>query len=157
MQVDKQVPPGNSKRRTKFWKQQPIVNYADEEEVVKPNSCSSVENSRRGSVSSSQGSPIKVSPKKGKDQKSKKSASAVGGGQDDVHRKSRRNSKEKIESPRDENRLSAGARLYRVMEEQALGEAIELQSANLYTGESRRMSLCSPVTSSPNFRYSQII
>ena len=154
LQIEKQqtVTPGSTKRRTKFWKP-PIVNV-DEEEVAKTNSSSSIENSRRGSMCSSQGSPIKVSPKKGKDQKSKKSSSpTVGGGQDDVHRKSRRNSKEKSESPRDENRLSAGARLYRVMEEQALGEAIGGLNENSYTGESRRMSLCSPVTSSPNFRY----
>lgn len=146
----------NSKRRTKFWKQ-PITNYVDEEEIVKTNSSSSVENSRRESMSSGQGSPIKSSPKKSKEQKSKKSALPnVSVGQDDTmimcRRTNRKNSKDRNESPRDENRLSAGARLYRVMEEHALGETLRESNENLYSGGSRRRSLCSP-GSSPNFRY----
>lgn len=148
---------GNSKRRTKFWKQ-PIINYVDEEEIVKTNSSSSVENSRRESMSSGQGSPIKSSPKKSKDQKAKKSPSSQNSADDATsssstnRRANRRNSKDRNESPRDENRLSAGARLYRVMEEQSLGEHSGESNENLYPEGSRRMSLCSP-GSSPNFWY----
>ncbi|XP_074106071.1 uncharacterized protein LOC141531888 [Cotesia typhae] len=95
----------------------------DEDEVLQIRSGgSSVDNSRRESLASqASGSPSRTSPKKSRDRK------VVS--QDDVIRRPRR---ERSDSPGNESRLSAGARLYRVLEEQALGEAIVASAEGLY-------------------------
>ncbi|CAD6230882.1 GSCOCG00006865001-RA-CDS, partial [Cotesia congregata] len=113
--------PSSGKRRA--WLRKHMPQSLDEDEVLQVRSGgSSVDNSRRESLASqASGSPSRTSPKKSRDRK------VVS--QDDVIRRPRR---ERSDSPGNESRLSAGARLYRVLEEQALGEAIVASAEGLY-------------------------
>ncbi|KAG8036051.1 hypothetical protein G9C98_004630 [Cotesia typhae] len=113
--------PSSGKRRA--WLRKHMHQSLDEDEVLQIRSGgSSVDNSRRESLASqASGSPSRTSPKKSRDRK------VVS--QDDVIRRPRR---ERSDSPGNESRLSAGARLYRVLEEQALGEAIVASAEGLY-------------------------
>ena len=72
---------------------------------------------------------------------------------DEVHRRTRKDAKERGGSPGNESRLSAGARLYRVLEEQALGEAIVASVDTLYVPRSRPNSLCTTAALSNYSRY----
>ncbi|XP_044586190.1 hyccin isoform X2 [Cotesia glomerata] len=113
--------PSSGKRRA--WLRKHMPQSLDEDEVLQIRSGgSSVDNSRRESLASqASGSPSRTSPKKSRDRK------VVS--QDDVIRRPRR---ERSDSPGNESRLSAGARLYRVLEEQALGEVIVASAEGLY-------------------------
>lgn len=106
-------------------------------------------------MASSHGSPIRGSPKKLREKKTEII-------QDDVLRRPRKDRDRSI-SPGNESRLSAGARLYRVLEEQALGEAIVASVDTLYVngmraidrGRPTSLSTTGPLTS--HSRYLSII
>ncbi|XP_063984492.1 hyccin isoform X2 [Diachasmimorpha longicaudata] len=105
------APPVLSTKRRAWLRKHP-QHSLDDDEVNPPRSGgSSVDTSRRESLASSHSSPNRTSPK----QKSKEKKI-----DEEVHRRR----KDKNSSPGSESRLSAGARLYRVLEEQALGEKI---------------------------------
>lgn len=114
--------PSGGKRRA--WLRKHMHQSLDEDEVLQIRSGgSSVDNSRRESLASqASGSPSRTSPKKLRDRK-------AGSAQEEVVRRPRR---DRSDSPGNESRLSAGARLYRVLEEQALGEAIVASVDGLY-------------------------
>lgn len=143
-----------SKHRTWPWRHSQ-QNSPDEEEIGqnKANSSSSKESSRRESINSNQSSPNRSSPKKKKDEQSKRTDSI--GTQDSVHRRLRKESKEKSVSP-SESRMSAGARLCRVLEEQRLDDVLG-ESVDLYIGNSRPVSLCSTAAFPTNTWYQQIL
>lgn len=118
----------------------------------KANSSSSKDSSRRESINSSQGSPSKSSPKKKKDKDDNQSKKTdLNNTQDSVPRRLRKESKDRSVSP-SESRMSAGARLYRVLEERTLDEVLG-ESVNLYIGNSRPVSLCSTAALSTNTWY----
>lgn len=124
---------GSHKRRPWHWKHA-LPNSIDKKDmgVGKAQSSSSLENSRRGSIcSNSQSSPIKSSPKKSKDQQSKKTAVD---NKDDISHKTRKDSNVMC----DDRLAAANAHLYSLLEEQALGEIIRESVENVYTeGNSR--------------------
>lgn len=101
------------KRRTWLWKN-PLHNSFDDSDIVQADRhqgpSSSAEASRRGSVCSSQSSPNRASPKRGT--KPKKDG-----------QRSRR------ESLKDAG-ANVAQKLYRVLEEQALGESIGKKNKN---------------------------
>ncbi|XP_046411711.1 hyccin isoform X3 [Neodiprion fabricii] len=136
-----------SRHRTWPWKHSQ-QNSPDEEDIGqnRANSSSSKDSSRRESINSNQSSPSKSSPKKKKDEQLKKAESLST--QDSVHRRLRKESKDRSVSP-SESRMSAGARLYRVLEEQRLDEVLG-EPVNLYIGNSRPVSLCSTAALSTN-------
>lgn len=153
-QVEKQQQPavsGSSKRR--LWhRKHALSNTVDKKDMGKAQSSSSLEGSRRGSVcSSSQGSPIKSSsPKKSKDQQLKKTTL------DDASQKSRKDSNLKCDSSTySDDRLTANAHLYSVLEEQALGEIIRESVENVYAdgNNSRSMKFCATAALSSNIWY----
>lgn len=137
-----------TKRRNWLRKHVPQV-AADEDEVQRSraNSMSSNVSSRRESAASAQGSPVRSSPKKSKESKNKSVPA-----QDEVLRRPRKD-RDVRDSPGNESRLSAGARLYRVMEEQFLGEAVEDTFENLYIESGRRISICTTLSMKSNNRY----
>ncbi|XP_034951334.1 uncharacterized protein [Chelonus insularis] len=113
--------PSGSKRRV--WLRKHAHQSLDDDDVAQLRSgSSSIDNSRRESLASSHGSPSRISPKRLRD---KKPDSLT----DQVIRRSRKDDSDSLQN---ENRLSAGARLYRVLEEQALGEAIVVSMDTLY-------------------------
>lgn len=119
--------PPSGKRRV--WLRKHTQQSLDDDDINPPKSgASSVDNSRRESLASSHGSPSRSSPKKLRDKKGdnliNQDLSA------DIHR--RRKDRDRNASPGNESRLSAGARLYRVLEEQALGEKIVASLDSLY-------------------------
>lgn len=145
---------GASKRRN-WLRKHAIHSSFDEDEQSRRGSAhglmASGENSRRESVCSAAGgqsssSPSRAaaaSPKKTRDNNKK---------DDEVHKRSRRDSKH--ESP--ESRLSAGARLYRVLEEQVLGSNEPSEEKFIMGGGERPISLTcnSTVLTTTNTWYS---
>ncbi|XP_044017778.1 hyccin-like isoform X2 [Aphidius gifuensis] len=109
--------PSSGKRRV--WLRKHTQQSFDDDDINIIKSCtSSIDNSRRESLASSHGSPNRSSPKKIRDKKFDNTGELLSSV--DVHR--RRKDKDKNTSPGNESRLSAGARLYRVLEEQSLGD-----------------------------------
>ncbi|XP_014474842.1 PREDICTED: protein FAM126B isoform X2 [Dinoponera quadriceps] len=153
-QVEKQQQPtvsGNSKRRPWHWKH--TLPSSDKKDTVgRAHSSSSLEGSRRGSISSSHSSPIKSSPKKiSKDQQSKK---ATHENKDDASQKARKDNNAKCDSTSfADDRLAANAHLYSVLEEQALGEIIRESVENLYTDGNRSINYCATAALSSNIWY----
>ncbi|XP_032671421.1 hyccin isoform X2 [Odontomachus brunneus] len=153
-QVEKQQQPtvsGSSKRRPWHWKHA-LPSSVDKKDtgVGKAHSSSSLEGSRRGSVCSSHSSPIKSSPKRSKDQQSKK---ATHENKDDASQKARKESSIKCDSTFGDDRLAANAHLYSVLEEQALGEIIRESVENLYTEGNRSIGYCATAALSSNIWY----
>lgn len=154
-QVEKQQQPavsGSSKRRPWHWKHA-LPNSIDKKDtgVGKAQSSSSLESSRRGSVCSGQNSPIKSSPKKSKDQQSKKMGHE---NKDDVNQKARKDNNVKCDmSSFADDRLAHNAHLYSVLEERALGEMIRESVENLYTDGNRSINFCTTTTLSSNIWY----
>lgn len=157
-EIEKQQQPvisSGSKHRPWHWKHT-LPNPVDKKDagLKKAQSSSSLESSRRGSIcSSSQSSPIKSSPKKNKDQQSKKTAVD---NKDDGGQKTRKDSKDvKSNFTFSDDRLSAAnAHLYSVLEEQALGEIIRESVENVYTeGNSRSINYCASAALSSNIWY----
>ncbi|XP_023290782.1 hyccin isoform X4 [Orussus abietinus] len=122
-------------RGWRSWKPS-LRGTVDEEEAAR-SSPSSKESSRRESTTSIQGSPMRSSPKRSRDQSKKTSTDCSGNILEEVRRRPRRGSKEGNESM-EENRSSAGARLYRLLEERALGEAIIEPSDDPYIPAGRQ-------------------
>ncbi|XP_019699348.1 hyccin isoform X2 [Harpegnathos saltator] len=154
-QVEKQQQPtvsGSSKRRPWHWKHTlpSSVDIKKDMGVGKAQSSSSLEGSRRGSVCSSHSSPIKSSPKKSKDQQSKK---ATHENKDDASQKARKDSNVKCDSTFADDRLATNAHLYSVLEEQALGEIIRESVENLYTEGNRSINYCATAALSSNIWY----
>lgn len=153
-QVEKQQQPtvsGSNKRRPWNWKHA-LPSSIDKRDtsVGKMQSSSSLEYSRRGSLSSSQNSPIKSSPKKSKDQQLKKTAHE---NKDDAGLKVRRDSSVKYDPIFTDDRLAANTQLYSVLEEQALGEIIRESVENLYTEGNRSINFCTTPALSSNIWY----
>lgn len=150
-----QAVPAVTKRRNWLWKHAHQSSVDDEEGVARSRTNSitstSAANSRRESAASSQGSPLRSSPKRGKEGKSKKIDFSF----EDVLRRPRRDSKDRSASPGNESRLSAGARLYRVLEEQALGESVNDNFDNFYMENARRLSVCTTTSMKSNNRYNK--
>lgn len=153
-QVEKQQQPavsGSSKRRPWHWKHA-FPNSVDKKDmgVGKAQSLSSLESSRRGSVCS-QNSPIKSSPKRSKDQQSKKTNLE---NKDDINHKTKKDSNVKCDlSTFADDRLAPNAHLYSVLEEQALGEIIRESVENLYTEGNRPINFYTTTTLSSNIWY----
>lgn len=157
-QAEKQQRPrvsGSHKRRPWHWKHA-LPNSIDKRDmgVGKAQSSSSLENSRRGSIcSNSQSSPIKnSSPKKSKDQQSKKTTID---NKDDINHKIRKDSNVMCDSTFSDDRLAAAnAHLYSLLEEQALGEIIRESVENVYTeGNNRSIQFCATAALSSNTWY----
>lgn len=153
-QVEKQQQPtvsGSNKRRPWNWKHA-LPNSVDKKDmgIRKVQSSSSLESSRRGSLCSSQNSPIKSSPKKNKDQQLKKTAHE---NKDDTNQKIRKDSNVKYDPIFTDDRLAANTQLYSVLEEQALGEIIRESVENLYTEGSRSINFCTTPALSSNIWY----
>lgn len=161
------TPMSLAKRRAWLWKN-PMHNSFDDTDIINADEHqlpgivappSSVENSRRESICSSQSSPNRSSPRRNRESKSKKDSG-----------KSRKNSIKESKQDRPDHsasstagheggssRSSAAQRLYRVLEEQALGEAIgRLSSGSLKSKQQQQqpLNLCASGEVSPNNRYS---
>lgn len=132
--------PGGSKRRA-WLRKHTHYSLDDDDAAVQPRSGgSSVDNSRRESLASNHGSPTnRGSPKKLRDKKTELI-------QDDVQRRPKKEKDTRSNSPGNESRLSAGARLYRVLEEQALGESIVASVDTLYDNGMRAIDRSRPTS-----------
>lgn len=152
-----------SKRRAWLWKHAPHYSMEDDLDgggttgFQQKSSCSSLENSRRESLNSSHGSPNRnSSPRRNRDSQQTKqrgNVDIVSSMIEEVHRRNRKENKDRGGSPSNESRVSAGARLYRVLEEQALGEAIVASVDTLYVTRRRPNSLCTSAALSNYTRY----
>lgn len=157
-----------TKRRAWLWKN-PMHNSFDESDIINADKHqlpgmiappSSVENSRRESLCSSQSSPNRASPKRNRESRNKKDSG-----------KSRKDSIKESKQDRSDHsaqscssheggssRPSAAQRLYRVLEEQALGEAIGRLSSGSFKNkqqpQQQPINLCASGEVSPNNRYS---
>ena len=158
------TPRSVTRRRAWLWKN-PLHNSFDDTDIaiadrhqvpgiVAPPS--SVENSRRGSVASSQSSPNRSSPRKNRESRKK------GDGQGKSRKDSIKEAKKEAagesagQSSSTHERSSAAQRLYRVLEEQALGEAVGKLSGSSTKSKNQQqpLNLCTPGDVSPNNRYS---
>ncbi|XP_031778561.1 hyccin isoform X1 [Nasonia vitripennis] len=150
----------STRRRAWLWKN-PLHNSFDDTDIaiadrhqlpgiVAPPP--STENSRRESLCSSQSSPNRSSPKRNRGEPKSKKDISQGKGKKDLSKDSTKESSGQTS----DSRGSTAQRLYRVLEEQALGEAV----GRLSGGSSRNkpqnqpMNLCAPGDVSPNNRYS---
>ncbi|KAI4485976.1 hypothetical protein M0804_006465 [Polistes exclamans] len=116
---------GSNKRRSWLWKHA-FSNSLDEDDIGKTHSSTSLESSRRGSTCSNQNSPNRSPFKKNKDQR-KVAGDSI---EDGIKQRQWKDTTEIYDSVYNENRLNASTHLYSVLEEQALGEAIQESSEN---------------------------
>lgn len=132
--------PGGSRRRPWHWKHT-LPTSVDKKDVGmgKIQFLVPLESSRRGSVCSSQSSPIKASPKKSKDQQSKK---ATFENKDDVNQKVKKDCGSFLD-----DKLDANTHLYNVLEEKVLGEIIRESMENVYTKGNRLINFCTTALS----------
>lgn len=155
--------PVNVKRRAWLWKN-PMHNSFDDTDIINADKHqvpgliappSSVENSRRESLCSSQSSPNRASPKRNRESKGKKDS---GKSRKDSIKESKQDKSDQSSSDHEaggSSRPSAAQRLYRVLEEQALGEAIgRLSSGSFRSKQQSPLNLCASGEVSPNNRYS---
>ncbi|XP_015184652.1 PREDICTED: hyccin isoform X2 [Polistes dominula] len=125
---------GSNKRRSWLWKHA-FSNSLDEDDIGKTHSSTSLESSRRGSTCSNQNSPNRSPYKKNKENQRK----VVGDNSIEdgiIKQRQWKDTTEIYDSVYNENRLNTSTHLYSVLEEQALGEAIQESSESLYTGSS---------------------
>lgn len=139
---------GSNKRRNWLWKHA-FSNSLDEDDIGKTHSSTSLESSRRGSICSNKNSPNRSPFKKNKDQR-KVAGDSI---EDGIKQRQWKDTTEIYDSVYNENKLNASTHLYSVLEEQALGEAVQDSSESLYTGSSTTGTFSTTIALSTNIWY----
>ncbi|XP_011505969.1 PREDICTED: hyccin [Ceratosolen solmsi marchali] len=149
------TPLSSNKRRAWLWKN-PLHNsfddtdiaLADRHQLPEPHPAS-LDSSRRESLSSSQGSPNRSSPKRGHELRQRKNS----GSRKDATKEP---GKDSVEI----SKFNATQKLYRVLEEQALGESVgrstggDISRNKQQQQQQQPINLCVAEDLSPNNRYS---
>lgn len=153
LEKQQQVAVSNTTKRFPwYWKHSLPVSNAEDTEIRKMSSSSSLESCRRGSVCSNQNSPHKSSPKRNKEH-SKKNLSE----KDEDHNlkttsKTKKQHKESTDLAH-ENKVGSASHLYSVLEEQFLGEIIHESMENLYLEGNKSVGFHTSATLSTNTWY----
>ncbi|XP_043248115.1 hyccin isoform X2 [Colletes gigas] len=122
-------------RRSKWFPEQSkhsIIAPSEEDVIIKKVSSSSLENSKRGSVSSVQSSPNKSSPKRNKEYSRRNTSKHNEDHSSKMNLQTRKERKENSDLAYNENKIGTGSHLYSVLEDQVLGEIINKSMENLY-------------------------